>query len=413
MHTVGSLKPLKPSSPFPSADKLFNDFRRNFPVDLGSSGYAPDPFCNSSGMRISKNSRYVEEAHFQQLTRESYWADPGARIDETCPILAELLSFTRDIAIPEPASAYEQNLHPEQRTAFEIPSSPSSFDTSAACPQSIIFNADSHSTKFNPTQPIDFGLQACSTSPAPTHVSNTSSEGPGSTFTSPPSRSESPTTSTETQPYQFGTDDRFTEDGFNVPPPIDSLLSNTLEEHQLAAKWIVFIMQNPMQLDPTIELRQQIEKSMPKNTSPWKQRWRWAPRGQKQESSYADLEPKQQTKTDNLEKKESSHKVDDRRTFNGRKKRGPTSPTPPKPTLRRLERLDPEQKRKNHIKCEQKRRAELKTGFIELNNLVPELRLRGGRVNISNALIQAAMFIELLVSTNIELKRRIRLVGRG
>jgi hypothetical protein len=416
MYTARSLQPLKPHSRIPSADELFHEFRINFPIDQGWSGSAPVPSYKPSDECISEESRYVEEAELHQHTREPYWADPGAQLDQTCPILAELLSFTQEHPISEPTSTpVESPSTSNQRTLSDAQSFLSSFDTSIACAQSAILNGESNPKQDCHTQPIDLDescLQARPTSAGSLETCESSSDVQKSIFTFPPARSECPTRLTEVESYQFGTDDRFTEDGFNVPPPIDNLFSNSVEQHQMVAKWIVSIMQNTMQLPSAVELDGRSEKARP-NTSAWKQRYRWAPRGQKEESSYADLGANEQIRRDSLDKSDNGRKVGDRRTLSGKRKASPPSTSSPKPTLKRLERLAPEQKRKNHINCEQKRRAGLKTSFSELNNLVPELRLRGGRVNISNALIEAAIFLDLLVNTNAELRRRMRLVGRG
>lgn len=415
MHTARSLQPLKPHSRMPSADELFHEFRINFPIDQGWSGSGPVLSCKPSDECISEESRYVEEAELHQHTREPYWAAPGAQLDQISPILAELLSFTQEHTISEPTSTPVKSPTSNQRTLSDAQSSLNSFDTSIWYAQSAVLNRESDSKQDRHTRSI--GLDGCCLQAPPTYAwpletCESSSDVQRSIFTFRPARSECPTRWTEVESYQFGTDDRFTEDGFNVPPPIDNLLSNSVEQHQMVAKWIVSIMQNPMQLPPAVELDERIEKARPK-TSPWKQRYRWAPRGQKEESSYADLGANEQIRRDSLDKSDNGRKIGDLRTLSGKRIASPPSTSSPKPTLRRLEKLDPKQKRKNHIKCEQKRRAGLKAGFSGLNNLVPELRLRGGRVNISNALIEAAIFLDLLVNTNAELRRRMRLVGRG
>jgi hypothetical protein len=69
------------------------------------------------------------------------------------------------------------------------------------------------------------------------------------------------------------------------------------------------------------------------------------------------------------------------------------------------ENLSEEQKRENHIKSEQKRRALIKDGFDDLHELVPNLK--GGGFSKSAVLIMAADWLESLLKGNEELRRRL------
>ncbi|KAF2404969.1 hypothetical protein EJ06DRAFT_518046 [Trichodelitschia bisporula] len=69
------------------------------------------------------------------------------------------------------------------------------------------------------------------------------------------------------------------------------------------------------------------------------------------------------------------------------------------------ENLTEEQKRNNHILSEQKRRNQIKQGFEDLGILVPELR--AGGLSKSNMLMEAATFLEKLISRNAQIKARL------
>jgi hypothetical protein len=75
------------------------------------------------------------------------------------------------------------------------------------------------------------------------------------------------------------------------------------------------------------------------------------------------------------------------------------------------ENLTEEQKRNNHIQSEQKRRNLIKNGFIELNQLVPELRTGG--FSKSNSLVEAAKFVKKLQAENDELKAHVKAFDAG
>lgn len=71
------------------------------------------------------------------------------------------------------------------------------------------------------------------------------------------------------------------------------------------------------------------------------------------------------------------------------------------------ENLSEEQKRSNHIQSEQKRRNLIKSGFEDLNRMVPELR--SGGFSKSNMLMEAAKFVEKLQQENDALKQQLGL----
>jgi hypothetical protein len=70
------------------------------------------------------------------------------------------------------------------------------------------------------------------------------------------------------------------------------------------------------------------------------------------------------------------------------------------------ENLTEEQKRENHIRSEQKRRTLIKEGFEDLCKLVPELH--GGGYSKSAVLMQAADWLQDLLSGNERLKQQLR-----
>lgn len=67
------------------------------------------------------------------------------------------------------------------------------------------------------------------------------------------------------------------------------------------------------------------------------------------------------------------------------------------------ENLSEEQKRSNHILSEQKRRNLIKRGFDDLHDLVPEIR--NGGLSKSSVLMEAANFLDKLISDNMELMK--------
>ena len=67
------------------------------------------------------------------------------------------------------------------------------------------------------------------------------------------------------------------------------------------------------------------------------------------------------------------------------------------------ENLSEEQKRSNHILSEQKRRNLIKRGFDDLHDLVPEIR--NGGLSKSSVLMEAANFLDKLISDNGELRK--------
>jgi hypothetical protein len=71
------------------------------------------------------------------------------------------------------------------------------------------------------------------------------------------------------------------------------------------------------------------------------------------------------------------------------------------------ENLSDQQKRQNHIASEQKRRAQIKNGFDELNRLVPELRESG--LSKSGMLLESCNFLEQLKQRNAKLGARLGL----
>jgi hypothetical protein len=64
-----------------------------------------------------------------------------------------------------------------------------------------------------------------------------------------------------------------------------------------------------------------------------------------------------------------------------------------------------EQRRRNHIASEQKRRNQVRIRLEELNKLIPELQKRGG--SKSDVLTKSAKFLGSLVKINRELRRRL------
>jgi len=70
-----------------------------------------------------------------------------------------------------------------------------------------------------------------------------------------------------------------------------------------------------------------------------------------------------------------------------------------------LEILTVEQRRRNHIACEQRRRKQVRMRLEELCKLIPKLQKRCK--SKSDVLMKSAQFLESLVKTNKELRRRL------